>query len=172
MHRHPCRAGRWRPTFPGRVRRRRAPSFGRAAPARRCARCRRSTSGPAVPRSTDPERRSRYRLNGPCKFNVSRSGHYNLSTRKPHLWTIENPLDVIYLNFPPINLWVIKWTSFNYVVALHCNIATSVEWCNTITIKVTRSHKVPLAQWIARWTSNPKVLGSTPRWDAWKNVFF
>ena len=24
---------------------------------------------------------------------------------------------------------------------------------------------VPLAQWIARWTSNPKVLGSTPRWD-------
>ena len=25
--------------------------------------------------------------------------------------------------------------------------------------------KVPLAQWIARWTSNPKVLGSTPRWD-------
>ena len=75
MDRHPCRAGRWRPTFPGRVRRRRAPSSGRAAPARRCARCRRSTSGPAVPRSTDPERRSRYRLNGPCKFNVSRSGH-------------------------------------------------------------------------------------------------
>ena len=25
--------------------------------------------------------------------------------------------------------------------------------------------EVPLAQWIARWTSNPKVLGSTPRWD-------
>ena len=24
---------------------------------------------------------------------------------------------------------------------------------------------VPLAQWIAHWTSNPKVLGSTPRWD-------
>ena len=24
---------------------------------------------------------------------------------------------------------------------------------------------VPLAQWIARWTFNPKVLGSTPRWD-------
>ncbi len=24
---------------------------------------------------------------------------------------------------------------------------------------------VPLAQWIARWTSKPKVLGSTPRWD-------
>ena len=24
---------------------------------------------------------------------------------------------------------------------------------------------VPLAQRIARWTSNPKVLGSTPRWD-------
>ena len=27
------------------------------------------------------------------------------------------------------------------------------------------STSVPLAQWIARWTSNPKVLGSTPRWD-------
>ena len=26
--------------------------------------------------------------------------------------------------------------------------------------------KVPLAQRIARWTSNPKVLGSIPRWDA------
>ena len=25
--------------------------------------------------------------------------------------------------------------------------------------------KVPLAQRIARWTSNPKVLGSIPRWD-------
>ena len=25
---------------------------------------------------------------------------------------------------------------------------------------------VPLAQRIARWTSNPKVLGSIPRWDA------
>ena len=24
---------------------------------------------------------------------------------------------------------------------------------------------VPVAQWIARWTSNPQVLGSTPRWD-------
>jgi hypothetical protein len=24
---------------------------------------------------------------------------------------------------------------------------------------------VPLAQRIARWTSNPKVLGSIPRWD-------
>ena len=30
---------------------------------------------------------------------------------------------------------------------------------------------VPLAQWIARWTSNPKVLGSTPRWDALLNFF-
>ena len=30
---------------------------------------------------------------------------------------------------------------------------------------------VPLAQWIARWTSNPKVLGSTPRWDAWQINF-
>ena len=28
-----------------------------------------------------------------------------------------------------------------------------------------RVSDVPLAQWIARWTSNPKVLGSTPRWD-------
>ena len=28
------------------------------------------------------------------------------------------------------------------------------------------SHRhVPLAQRIARWTSNPKVLGSIPRWD-------
>ena len=28
---------------------------------------------------------------------------------------------------------------------------------------------VPLAQRIARWTSNPKVLGSIPRWD---DIFF
>ena len=28
-----------------------------------------------------------------------------------------------------------------------------------------RSVQVPLAQRIARWTSNPKVLGSIPRWD-------
>ena len=27
------------------------------------------------------------------------------------------------------------------------------------------SPPVPLAQRIARWTSNPKVLGSIPRWD-------
>jgi hypothetical protein len=27
------------------------------------------------------------------------------------------------------------------------------------------SSQVPLAQRIARWTSNPKVLGSIPRWD-------
>ena len=31
---------------------------------------------------------------------------------------------------------------------------------------------VPLAQWIARWTSNPKVLGSTPRWDDTKLFCF
>ena len=35
---------------------------------------------------------------------------------------------------------------------------------------------VPLAQRIARWTSNPKVLGSIPRWDGttfcWKRVAF
>ena len=24
---------------------------------------------------------------------------------------------------------------------------------------------VPLAQWLARWTSNPKVPGSNPGWD-------
>ena len=29
---------------------------------------------------------------------------------------------------------------------------------------------VPLAQRIARWTSNPKVLGSIPRWD--EEIFF
>ena len=29
---------------------------------------------------------------------------------------------------------------------------------------------VPLAQRIARWTSNPKVLGSIPRWD--EETFF
>ena len=27
------------------------------------------------------------------------------------------------------------------------------------------NNQVPLAQRIARWTSNPKVLGSIPRWD-------
>ena len=32
---------------------------------------------------------------------------------------------------------------------------------------------VPLAQRIARWTSNPKVLGSIPRWDdTFCNIFF
>ena len=31
---------------------------------------------------------------------------------------------------------------------------------------------VPLAQWIARWTSNPKVLGSIPRWDVNKILSF
>ena len=32
--------------------------------------------------------------------------------------------------------------------------------------KIPRSSQsVPLAQRIARWTSNPKVLGSIPRWD-------
>ena len=29
----------------------------------------------------------------------------------------------------------------------------------------TLPEHVPLAQRIARWTSNPKVLGSIPRWD-------
>ena len=32
------------------------------------------------------------------------------------------------------------------------------------------SSLVPVAQWIARWTSNPKVLGSTPSRDA--NTFY
>ena len=30
---------------------------------------------------------------------------------------------------------------------------------------------VPLAQRIARWTSNPKVLGSIPRWDDMKHFW-
>ena len=34
-------------------------------------------------------------------------------------------------------------------------------WFNSLFV----SSSVPLAQWKARWTSNPKVLGSTPRWD-------
>ena len=32
-------------------------------------------------------------------------------------------------------------------------------------IHTTQFSGVPLAQRIARWTSNPKVLGSIPRWD-------
>ena len=31
--------------------------------------------------------------------------------------------------------------------------------------KLSARKHVPLAQRIARWTSNPKVLGSIPRWD-------
>ena len=33
-------------------------------------------------------------------------------------------------------------------------------------------YHVPLAQRIARWTSNPKVLGSIPRWDVNKLLSF
>jgi hypothetical protein len=31
---------------------------------------------------------------------------------------------------------------------------------------------VPVAQWIARWTSNPKVVGSIPTRDAFQTLFF
>ena len=30
-------------------------------------------------------------------------------------------------------------------------------------------NQVPVAQWIARWTSNPKVPGSSPGWDVLLN---
>ena len=33
------------------------------------------------------------------------------------------------------------------------------------TNSIPGTSQVPVAQWIARWPSNPKVLGSTPRWD-------
>lgn len=34
-----------------------------------------------------------------------------------------------------------------------------------LSFLVSVKEQVPLAQRIARWTSNPKVLGSIPRWD-------
>merc|ERR1712002_1328298 len=44
---------------------------------------------------------------------------------------------------------------------LHCN-----HRINYFSILVLYwSYHVPLTQRIARWTSNPKVLGSIPRWD-------
>ena len=48
----------------------------------------------------------------------------------------------------------------NKVDFAYCMDATKWFQCTASTII-----KVPLAQWIARWTSNPKVLGLTPRWD-------
>ena len=42
-----------------------------------------------------------------------------------------------------------------YIVAL------MVSPCLVCQVNV----KVPVAQWIARWTSNPKVPGSNPGWD-------
>ena len=44
----------------------------------------------------------------------------------------------------------------------------SIQWSNLQKNFMLISHispPVPLAQRIARWTSNPKVLGSIPRWD-------
>ena len=44
----------------------------------------------------------------------------------------------------------------------------SIQWSNLQKNSMLISHispPVPLAQRIARWTSNPKVLGSIPRWD-------
>lgn len=38
--------------------------------------------------------------------------------------------------------------------------------------KTTHLYQVPVAQWIARWTSNPKVVGSTPTRDAYFFSFF
>ena len=32
-------------------------------------------------------------------------------------------------------------------------------------LKLQNVTSVPVAQWIARWTSNPKVPGSNPGWD-------
>ena len=34
-----------------------------------------------------------------------------------------------------------------------------------VSFELVAGEQVPLAQRIARWTSNPKVLGSIPRWD-------
>ena len=44
---------------------------------------------------------------------------------------------------------------------LHCNHRINHFWILVLYC----SYHVPLAQRIARWTSNPKVLGSIPRWD-------
>lgn len=46
-------------------------------------------------------------------------------------------------------------------------------FCHTIVVaSLWIGHKVPLAQRIARWTSNPKVLGSIPRWDDYPSFCF
>lgn len=39
------------------------------------------------------------------------------------------------------------------------------RFCNNVSFVFSNGVPVPLAQRIARWTSNPKVLGSIPRWD-------
>ena len=45
------------------------------------------------------------------------------------------------------------------------------HWVNTQDIEIAyngwqKYEAVPVAQWIARWTSNPKVPGSNPGGDA------
>ena len=50
----------------------------------------------------------------------------------------------------------------------NCFFQTSRISVQVYLYKVTfaaSNHHDPLAQRIARWTSNPKVLGSIPRWD-------
>ena len=54
-----------------------------------------------------------------------------------------------------------KLRSANDFLLLECNGKRS--WDILSYLQSTSS--VPLAQRIARWTSNPKVLGSIPRWD-------
>ena len=54
---------------------------------------------------------------------------------------------------------------FNDVQSLHCKCNTFSAFRQRTILSSQWVSCVPLAQWIARWTSNPKVLGSTPRWD-------
>ena len=59
------------------------------------------------------------------------------------------------------------WVSVtNRKQSLQCELKGNTQqvYCSVSTFT-----GVPLAQRIARWTSNPKVLGSIPRWD--ENIF-
>ena len=53
----------------------------------------------------------------------------------------------------------------NYALLVECLILFSSFRIAGAHPQCILSAVVPLAQRIARWTSNPKVLGSIPRWD-------
>ena len=64
-----------------------------------------------------------------------------------------------------------KDTFLNYFPNLHDELQDALLQYNVVFLSFlyrfpnNLALTVPLAQRIARWTSNPKVLGSIPRWD-------